>query len=303
MGNPEFAIPTLKAIKKSNHALVSIVSNVPKKIGRKRKLLLTPVGKFAKDQSIPLIEAESLLSIDLKNKLIDLKPDIFVVVAYRILPEALICIPKYGAINLHASLLPKYRGAAPIQWSLMNGDSVTGITIFKINPKVDTGSILLQKEMKIHASDNMFTLGMRLCKEGATLAIKALNKIEKGTIKSVKQNSKMMSRAPKITKEMLFIDWNWPSEKIHNWVRGLSPKPGMITLLNKKRLRILKTKSLNGCEGKPGTIYSINPNEVLISTGEGLLSLIEVQLEGKRVLPIKEFLKGMKLKSGVVLGK
>lgn len=302
MGNPEFAIPTVKAIQKSDHELISIVSNESKPIGRGQNLSSTPVGDFAKHQGIHLIEANSLSSKKLKTELLDLKPDIFVVVAFRILPVDLINLPKYGAINLHASLLPKYRGAAPIQWALMNGDTKTGITVFQINHKIDTGKILLQKEMEIFNYDNMFTLGRRLSDAGSNLIIKAMNKIENGDIKSIIQDSEIATFASKITKEMTFIDWRWPSKKIHNWVRGLSPKPGMVTLLNNKRFRIFKTKSLEGVAGKPGTIVNIKPKQILVSTGHGFLSLLEVQLEGKKVLSAEEFLKGNSLSHGVTLG-
>ncbi len=149
MGNPEFALPTLKALLSSRHDVVAVVSNPPKPIGRGRKLRSTAVGQFAKENNLNLIETESLKSAELHDQLSALKPDVFVVVAYRILPKSLIDLPKYGAVNLHASLLPKYRGAGPIQWSLMNGDKTTGVTVFQINPWVDRGEILLQKEMDI----------------------------------------------------------------------------------------------------------------------------------------------------------
>ena len=155
MGNPNFAIPALEAIHRSNHDLIAVVSNPPKPMGRGRSLHSTSVGKFAKQNDVKLIEPISLISKDLKVQLKKLKPDIFVVVAYKILPNELIEIPVHGAINLHASLLPKYRGAGPIQWALMNGDKNTGVSIFQIKQKVDTGDILLQKRVKIHEDDNL----------------------------------------------------------------------------------------------------------------------------------------------------
>ena len=181
MGNPAFAIPTLKAIMQSNHELVAVVSNPPKQIGRGRSLSYTPVGKFSKENAISLIEPQNLFSEELKSELNILKPDIFIVVAYKILPDSIIAIPKYGALNLHASLLPKYRGAGPIQWALMNGDKKSGVTIFQIKPKVDTGDILMQKEVDIFNEDNMLSLGNRLCEHGANMMIEVLNTIEKDT--------------------------------------------------------------------------------------------------------------------------
>ncbi len=302
MGNPNFAIPALEAIHRSNHDLIAVVSNPPKPMGRGRSLQSTSVGKFAKQNNIKLIEPLSLISKDLKVQLKKLKPDIFVVVAYKILPNELIEIPVNGAINLHASLLPKYRGAGPIQWALMNGDKNTGVSIFQIKRKVDTGDILLQKRVRIHEDDNMLSLGMRLCETGAHMLLETMKSIEEGKTLPIKQNPKVATKAPKITKNMTMIDWSWPSNKIHNWVRGLSPNPGMSSTLNSKKIRIFKTAIVARKAGLPGSIVELTKTNLSISTGEGVLSLLEVQIEGKRRMPIDEFLKGAKLGIGDKLG-
>ena len=302
MGNPNFAIPALKAIHRSNHDLIAVVSNPPKPMGRGRSLHSTSVGEFAKKNDVKLIEPLKLTSKDLKVQLKKLKPDIFVVVAYKILPDKLIEIPVHGAINLHASLLPKYRGAGPIQWALMNGDKNTGVSIFQIKQKVDTGDILLQKRVKIHEDDNMLSLGMRLCETGANMLLETMKSIEEGKAFPVKQNPKATTKAPKITKNMTVIDWSWPSNKIHNWVRGLSPNPGMSSTLNSKKIRIFKTAIVDRKAGLPGSIVELTKTNLSVSTGEGVLSLLEVQIEGKRRMPIDEFLKGAKLGIGDKLG-
>ena len=302
MGNPEFSIPTIKAIQNSRHDLLAIVSNPPKPIGRNRLLHLSPVGKYAREKEIPLIEAPTVNSEILKTQLADLYPDIFIVVAYKILPSSIINIPKYGSINLHASLLPKYRGAAPIQWAIMNGDKKTGITVFQIAPSVDTGSIISQKEIRIFNDDNMQTLGKRLCLNGAELIIQALKKIEKGE-NGIPQDSNHATRAPKIEKNMTVIDWRWPAEKIHNWIRGLTPKPGMITFLNKKRIRIYATKVLGGSHNTPGMVIDIHSDSIVVSTGKGLLAFSEIQLEGKKKLLVSEFLNGNAINIGLILGE
>ena len=264
MGNPEFALPTLKALlSSSRHDVVAVVSNPPKPIGRGRKLRSTAVGQFAKENNLNLIETESLKYAELHDQLSALKPDVFVVVAYRILPKSLIDLPKYGAVNLHASLLPKYRGAGPIQWSLMNGDKTTGVTVFQINPWVDRGEILLQKEMDIFPDDDMLSLGMRLCNAGANLIVDALDRLENGTIHSWPQKNDLAIPAPKITMEMTVINWTWPAEKIHNWIRGLSPRPGMSTTLNGKNFRIYKTKVLDMENGRSGEIKKIKNDETM----------------------------------------
>ena len=303
MGNPEFALPTLKVLLSSRHDVVAVVSNPPKPIGRGRKLRSTAVGQFAKENNLNLIETESLKSAELHDQLSALKPDVFVVVAYRILPKSLIDLPKYGAVNLHASLLPKYRGAGPIQWSLMNGDKTTGVTVFQINPWVDRGEILLQKEMDIFPDDDMLSLGMRLCNAGANLIVDALDRLENGTIHSWPQKNDLAISAPKITMEMTVINWTWPAEKIHNWIRGLSPRPGMSTTLNGKNFRIYKTKVLDMENGRSGEIKKIKYDEMVVSTGKGALSLMEVQAEGKRKMPIGDFLHGAVIQVGDRLGE
>ena len=302
MGNPEFAIPTLKSLKNSNYNVVGVVSNPPKPMGRGRKLSSTAVGNFAKEHGLNLVEPKSLKSIDFNESLLELKPDIFVVVAYKILPKSLIKIPKFGAINLHASLLPKYRGAGPIQWSLMNGDKNTGITVFQIQPKVDTGNILLQRKMKILDEDNMYSLGMRLCESGSDLVLKALDGIRDGEIKGKPQNPSFASPAPKITKDLTKINWSWPASKIHNWIRGLSPFPGMYSSINNKKFRIFKTCVEKNPENIPGKVIQANQSILKVSTGDGALSLIDVQIEGKRKMSVADFLRGANIKIGDYLG-
>ena len=302
MGNPEFAIPTIESIQKSRHELLAIVSNPPKPIGRGRLLKSTPVGQYAKDNKIRLIEPNDLNGTEFKQQLINLDADLFVVVAYRILPKEIIKIPTYGSINLHASLLPKYRGAAPIQWALMNGDDSTGVTIFQIDKKMDTGDILFQKQIEILKDDNMLSLGNRLCKYGAGFIVDTIDKIDKGSVRRIKQDQESVSFAPKINKKMLLINWNWDSKKIHNWVRGLSPYPGMYTLLNGKSMRIYNTFVKNSSICKPGEIVEVNQDSILIGTGKNLIGVLEVQLEGKKRLKVEEFIKGANIRVNQVLG-
>ena len=302
MGNPEFAIPTLESIQKSRHELLAIVSNPPKPIGRGRLLKSTPVGQYAKDNKIRLIEPNDLNGTDFKQQLINLDADLFVVVAYRILPKEIISIPTHGSINLHASLLPKYRGAAPIQWALMNGDNSTGVTIFQIDKKMDTGDILFQKQIEILKDDNMLSLGNRLCKYGAGFIVDTIDKIEKGSVQRIKQDQESVSFAPKINKKMLLINWNWDSKKIHNWVRGLSPYPGMYTLLNGRSMRIYNTFVKNSSICKPGEIVEVNQDSILVGTGKNLIGVLEVQLEGKKRLKVEEFIKGANIRVNQVLG-
>ena len=302
MGNPEFAIPTLKLLQKSRHKLLAVVSNKPKRMGRGKTFKSTPVGIYAKENKIKLLEPTKLNEKVFIDELKKMKADIFLVVAYRILPNEIIKIPTHGAVNLHVSLLPRYRGAAPIQWALMNGDKETGVTIFQISEKVDTGDILAQEKFPIFDDDTMLSLGTRLCNFGADIILDTIDKIENGSIRSVKQNRGIATFAPKITKEMRFIDWSWPCTKIHNWVRGLSPYPCMYTTFNGKVLKIFKTFIEKGSEYRPGAVFKIDNDSILVGTGEGLLGLLEIQLEGKKKLLIGDFLKGNSIVKDSVFG-
>jgi len=303
MGNPDLALPTIKLIQSSNHRIVGVVSNNLKPLGRGRKLQKTAVGEYAEEQNLKLIMPKSLNDENFLVSIKKLRPDIFVIVAYKILPARIIKIPKYGAINLHASLLPKYRGAAPIQWALMNGDKKTGVTIFQISKQVDTGDILLRKEMEIKPQDDYLSLGRRLCEMGSEMVVDALNRINNNQIKAIPQDSLLATSAPKISKDMLLINWTWSAKKIHNWIRGLSPYPGMYTIIRNKRLRIFRSEIKNKrLKSKPGTIIDCS-SDFLIATGKGAISILDLQIEGKTKMSAKLFLRGFNLCEGHLVGK
>ena len=293
MGNPSFAISSLESILQSRHTLIAVISNPPKPIGRKKIMKHTEVGNYAIKNNLELIELSSFDDEDIYKKIVSLKIDIFVVVAFRILPEKYILIPRYGSINLHASLLPKYRGAAPIQWALMNGDKTTGLSVFQIEKKIDTGKIIYQKKVDIDKNDNFELLSKKLSNLGAEVLIKAINNIEDGKAKLLEQDNTLSTKAPKISKEMLRIKWDWPAAKIDNWIRGLSPKPGMTTIFRKKKIKIIKSDVTNEVlKGVPGKVSYVDESLLEIHTSIGLLSIKELQVEGKKRMPIEEFLKG-----------
>ena len=303
MGNPQFALPTLTALLSSQHDVVGVVSNPPKPMGRGRKLKSTAIGQFAKENDLNLLQSSTLKSDELYNQLSVLNPDVFVVVAFQILPKSLIDLPKFGALNLHASLLPKYRGAGPIQWSLMNGDKTSGITVFQIMPSVDTGDILLQEKTDIFPKDNMLTLGMRLSTIGANLVVKALDGIQAGSLKPIMQNNNHATHAPKITKEMTIINWSWAADKIHNWVRGLSPHPGMSTTWKGKRMRIFNTRVVDkDVILGVGIVSKADSEEIFVDTGKHLLAFSEIQIEGKKRMNVSDFMKGNNIQIGDKLG-
>jgi len=296
MGNPKFALPSLESLLQSKHEVKAVVSNSAKPMGRKRALKHTDVGSYALQNNIELIELGSFNNDVIYKKLLSLNVDIFVVVAFRILPEKCILIPKFGSINLHASLLPSYRGAAPIQWALMNGDKTTGVSVFQIEKKVDTGKIITQTKIDIDENDNHEILSNKLSKVGAGALLDALNKLEKGEVDYNEQDNLLATKAPKISKEMLRIQWEWPAAKINNWVRGLSPNPGMMAIFQNKRIKIYRTLVLDDkVKGVPGKIKATTNSSLDIYTGRGLISILELQQEGKKCLPIDQFLRGTRI--------
>jgi len=303
MGNPDFAVPSLDKLAVSRHEILGVVSNPQRPMGRGRQLRWTAVGERAQALDIPLYPVDNLKSEATQILLRDLNPDLFVVVAYRILPRALLAIPKKGAINLHASLLPKYRGAAPIQWSLINGDRETGVTTFLIRPKVDVGEILLQKAIPIEPEDDAGSLSQRLSQLGADVLLETVDKLEEGTITPQEQDHRLATPAPKITPEMQMIHWEQPARIIQGWIRALSPSPRAYTLCRGKRLNILKAE-VSDSDGKipPGTIVDAGKKSCLVQTGDGLLKLVAVQPEGKRVMDIASFQAGARLTVGERLG-
>jgi methionyl-tRNA formyltransferase len=296
MGNPKFALPSLESLLESKHEVKAIVSNPAKPMGRKRVLKHTDVGSYSLQNNIELIELDSFNNDTIYKKLLSLNVDIFVVVAFRILPEKYISIPKFGSINLHASLLPSYRGAAPIQWALMNGDKTTGVSVFQIEKKVDTGKIITQAKIDIDKNDNYEILSNKLSKVGAGALVEALNNLEEGEVDYNKQDKSLVTKAPKISKEMLRIQWDWPAAKINNWVRGLSPKPGMMAIFQNKRIKIFKTLVIDDkVKGVSGRIKATANSSLEIYTGRGLISILELQQEGKKCLPIEQFLRGTRI--------
>jgi len=304
MGNPEIAKQTLTALHESKHEVISVVSNSPKSMGRGRTLNYSPIGKLAQELKLDFIPAESMEDQDFHFKLKSLSPDLFVVVAYKILPRDLLKIPKIGAVNLHASLLPKYRGAAPIQHALLNGDEETGITTFFIEPNVDTGAILLQEKIIVNHEDDFGSLSKRIMVQGAALMLRTLDKIEDGTVQAINQNNDLASLAPKIRKEMYKIDWSQTAQKIHNQIRAFSPSPGAFTTLNEKRLKIFKSKVLMGKQSTgSGKISLLEKNRMAISCGEGELEIFEIQFADKRRMSMAACLQGVQFNLGDPIGE
>ncbi len=300
MGTPDFAVPSLENIEKV-HNVQAVFTQPDKPVGR--KMILTPpdVKVCAEKLGIPVYQPVKLKDSDSYEIIKELNPDVIVVVAYgQILPENILNIPKYGCINVHGSLLPKYRGAAPIQWSVLNGDKVTGVTTMYMEKGLDTGDILETKEYKIGINDTAGEVFDTLAEMGGKLILDTLEKAEKGELHPIKQDDSKSSYAKMLDKSMCNIDFSKTNLQVHNQVRGLSPWPVASTKLNGKVLKIFETRLAEG-KGKPGEILNTNP--LTIACGEGAVVVNTVQLQGKKRMDSKAFLQGHKLEKGTVIGE
>jgi methionyl-tRNA formyltransferase len=292
MGTPEFSLPSLKILLESKHKLLTVVTQPDKERGRGQKVSFTPVKQFAVDNKIPVYQPEKLKgNSEFVNQMKALNPDLFVVVAFRILPKEVFEIPKFGSFNLHGSYLPKYRGAAPIQWALINGETETGLTTFKLAEKVDTGNIYLQEKVKIYSEDNFENLHDRMSEIGARLVLDTVNLIESGNYELKQQDDLLASPAPKITKEICLVDWTKPANAIHNLVRGLSPQPAAYFIYNEKVIKVYKTEVVERNDLK---IFQIEQSkkELIIGCGKNALRILELQQEGRKRMSAEEFLRG-----------
>ncbi len=293
MGTPRISVECLKYLLKSRHDIVAVVTKPDVIKGRGRKLVQVDTKKFAIDHNIPVITPSKLKDESFLLEIKKLKPDIIVVVAFQILPRVLFSIPRYGTVNLHGSLLPEYRGAAPINRAIMNGETETGITVFSINEKVDCGGILLKEKIDILRDDTAGDISAKMVKAGGPLLLKALDGIEDGSISPVCQENDQATKAPKIFPDDTNINWNRTDKEIHNLIRGLSPAPCSRTRFKGKIIKIYRSELSNtpSC-GIPGSIEVKNKESMLVNTTKNQLSLLELQREGKTKLPVAEFLRG-----------
>lgn len=303
MGTPGFAVPCLESLIKAGHNICGVFTQPDKPKGRGHKLTAPPVKEVAIKNNIEVFQPDKIRNAETLSIIKGLEPEIIVVVAYgKILPKEIIDYPKYGCVNVHASLLPKYRGAAPIQWSIINGEKTTGVTTMYMNEGLDTGDMLLKSSTIINDDETSGDLHDRLSFIGADLILKTLNEISKGTIKRKKQNDDEASYSPMLDKSLCNIDWNKAAINIHNLVRGLNPWPTASTILNGNILKIHKTKVSNIKGGSPGEIISLNPFVVSCS-GDTSLEILELQLLGKKRMSSEEFLRGHKIKIYKKLGE
>ena len=293
-GTPDFAVPTLNYLHESHHDVLGVVTNPDNKSGRGLEVQSSSIKRRAEIFSIPIFQPVKLNSNEFISALKEINPDIYVVVAYKIIPESILQIPNRGAVNLHASLLPKYRGAAPVNHAILNGESQTGLTTFLIKRKVDTGDILLQKSLHIDRSTTAGEALDNLSYIGADLVIKTLEGLANNTIIPIKQDHQSATFAPKIKVEDCEINWNNSAENIHNQIRAFSPNPGAFTFYKNKRIKLFGSTIADKDRRvalHPGRINYKAPI-LQISTRTKLININDIQLEGKKRLPVSQFILG-----------
>lgn len=301
-GTSAFAVPALISLKNSEHKLSAVVTQPDRRSGRGLVKTFSPVKLTARNYALPVYQTANTGAGDFIKKITGLKPDLFVTASFgQILPREVLEIPKKYPINIHASLLPKYRGAAPINWAIINGEKNTGITIFKMTEKMDAGPVILEKEIPISESDNAYTVNDKLSKASAALIIEALNLVEEDKVNFITQKEADVSFAPRLKKEDGLLSWNETSEKIHNLVRGLVPWPSAYTYLENRLIKIWATKSepynkITAVE--PGTIIDIDKVGIHVRTGDGSIIICEVQAEAGKRMAVEAYCRGHKVQAG-----
>jgi methionyl-tRNA formyltransferase len=306
MGTPEFAVPTLRALLAGEDQVVGVVTQPDHPAGRGLALSPPPVKELALSRGLPVLQPQSLKDPETLEHLRRWQADLIVVAAYgKILPKTVLSLPPYGCINVHASLLPKYRGAAPIQWAILKGEKITGVTIMQMNERMDAGDVLLQQTLPIAADDTAETLHNKLAPLGAQMLVKTVALVKKGDLHPIAQKAEEASLAPMVKKEDGRIDWTKGAEELERMVRAFNPWPSAYTSVGGKLLKIFRARVIK--EQPPSsvslaTVVRSDPSELVVLTGEDLLALEEVQLEGKKRLPVSEFVKGFAVKEGTVLG-
>lgn len=311
MGTPDFAVGALDAIVEAGHQVTAVVTQPDKPKGRGKEMQMTPVKLCALSHGIPVFQPVKIKEPEAVEQLRGYEADLFVVAAFgQILSEEILAMPRYGCVNIHASLLPKYRGAGPIQWSIINGEKITGVTIMQMEKGLDTGDMLFQRPVEIAPDETADTLHDKLAAVGAKLIVEAIPKIEAGEVTPEKQRDEDSSYAKMLTKDMGKIDWNMEAEKLDCLIRGLISWPGASTVFRGKTLKIweeepVDTASLKGeiKENAPGTVVLVEKDAFYVQTGKGVLKVKAVQPEGKKRMAVKDFLLGYPVKAGELFGK
>jgi methionyl-tRNA formyltransferase len=304
LGTPAFAVPTLERVLSDGYSVLAVYTQPDRPKGRGGKFAESPVKQTAIQRGLTIHQPERVRRPEIVEQLKQLNPDVMVVVGYgQIIPQSIIDIPRFGIINVHASLLPKYRGAAPIQWAIANGETHTGVTTMRIDAGLDTGDMLLKWETPIGPEENAVELGERLAQAGAELLVQTLAGIEAGTIHPQPQDNAQHTLAPILKKEDGLIDWNWTADRIHNRARGLYPWPGAYSSFRGQGFNIWKSRvSGDAITSAPGTLI-VQKKRLLIACGEATaLEPLEIQIEGRKRMPVEAFLNGHRLNENEALG-
>ncbi len=293
MGTPEFAVPSLKKIVEAGFEIALVVTS-PDKPRRSAHddPEPTPVKKTAQSLELCVLEVEDLTSPDFERALRTVQPDVMVVVAFRILPKEIFTIPTKGAFNLHASLLPKYRGAAPINWAIMSGETETGVTTFFLQEKVDTGNMILQKSLAIQPNEVATELATRLSELGAEAVVETLHLIKTNSVQLIQQDNSLATKAPKLTKENTRIDWTKSAREVLNFIRGLSERPTAWTTLDEKMFKIYRASLFSETERGEAGKWIVGDETLYVQCGSGMIELLSLQQEGKKRMRVSDFLRG-----------
>jgi methionyl-tRNA formyltransferase len=295
MGTPEFAVPSLEILCDQGYDISAVITS-PDKPGGRLGVQQSAVKKFALARGLRVLQPEKLKNPEFLETLRSLKADLQIVVAFRMLPEVVWNMPPLGTMNLHGSLLPRYRGAAPINWAIINGETETGLTTFLLKHEIDTGDLLYQERISIGENETAGELHDRMMLLGAQLVLKSVRAIESGEAKPMPQADTAATHAPKIFSDTCEIDFNQPAAKVHNFIRGLSPVPGAWTKLDGKTLKILRSlKDIQPGSGTPGVFSSDGKNYLRVSTTDGYVQILELQLEGKKRMSVRDFLNGYRV--------
>ena len=303
MGTPEFAVPSLKALHESHHQIALVVTQPDRPKGRGRTVIPPPIKTMASNLNLPIIQPKSLKTKEFEDLVAGLKPDFITVVAFgQILTENILSYPRLGTINVHASLLPKYRGPAPINWAIINGERETGVTTMLMEKELDTGDILLTEKEPITTQDTALDLYDRLSAIGANLLVKTIEAFANDSIHPAPQDHSKATYAPMLNKNDGQLDWEKPAKTLELLIRGMTPWPGTFTFHENNRLKIFKAKPvIKNFPESPGTVLDSFPDELVIATGKGALSILEIQGPSGKRLATKDFLHGYKLQPGEIL--
>ncbi len=306
MGTPDFAAATLDKLIHSRHQLIGVVTQPDKQKGRKQEVSISPVKELALAHAVPVYQPNKVREPEFMEKVRELAPEAIIVAAFgQILPKALLDIPPYGCINVHGSLLPKYRGAAPIQYSIIDGEHETGITIMYMDTGIDTGDMILQSKLPVAEDETGGSLFHKMAQLGADLLLEALDQLEAGTAARIPQDNEKASYVKMLTKEMGEMDFTKSADRLERLIRGLNPWPGAYTFLEGKTLKLWRaeTEKRDVTGAVPGEVIELREDALVVAAGDGALVIRELQLDGKKRMTAADFLRGRKLLPGVVLGK